>query len=245
MRPHPMGGGARLAGWTGARAVLVVRRAGDPVYHDPGVKALLASAGILAATALLVAGCGSGTKSITSTTAVAPTKATCAFRHGWQVLANRIGADVYCPGWLPDPLTSQIDGRWSNINSVSKDRSYLESFVWQDTDGPNTSGELHVNLRGYPDRTKMPLCLTGLKDNILKPCFAGAHGTITAGGIKAKLYTVNQDADTWHLLLLWHHNDGLYTLSEHLAPPLDYKKVIAYLKQELAGLVLIAPSHST
>ena len=245
MRPHPMGGGAGVAGWDRLVRALGVQLAADPVYHGPGVRALLASAGILAATVLLVAGCGGGTKSATTTTTAAPAKATCAFRHGWQMLANRIDADVYCPGWLPDPLTSQINGQWSNINSVSKDRSYLESFVWQDTDGPNTSGELHVNLRGYPDRTKMPLCLTGLKDNILKPCFAGAHGTITAGGIKAKLYTVNQDADTWHLLLLWHHNDGLYTLSEHLAPPLDYKKVIAYLKQELAGLVLIAPSHST
>jgi hypothetical protein len=211
-----------------------------------GVKALLASAGILAATALLVAGCGgSGTKSAATATTPAPAKATCAYRHGWQLLANRIGADVYCPGWLPDPLTSQINGRWSNINSVSKDRSYLESFVWQDTDSAALSGELHVNLRGYPDRTAIPTCLGGLKDNVEKPCFQGLHGTITAGGIKAKLYTVNLDADTWHLLLLWHHNKGLYTLSEHLAPPLDYKKVIAYLKHELGSLVLIAPSHST
>ncbi len=178
-------------------------------------------------------------------TAAAPAKAACAFRHGWQQLANRIGADVYCPGWLPDPLTSQIGGQWSNINSVSKDRSYLESFVWQDTDSPGIGGELHVNLRGYPDRTTIPSCLGGLKDNIWKPCFAGAHGYVTANGIKAKLYTVNMDADTWHLLLLWHHGDGLYTLSEHLAPPLDYQKVIVYLKHELGSLVLIAPSHST
>ncbi len=35
---------------------------------------------------------------------------TCAHRAGWQQLANRIGADVYCPGWLPDPLIGQIGG---------------------------------------------------------------------------------------------------------------------------------------
>jgi hypothetical protein len=232
--------------WVCGEACSGVQEAAERVYHGSSVRALLASAGILAATALLAAGCGGGSKSAGTTTTIAPpAKATCAYRHGWQLLANKIGADVYCPGFLPDPLTSQINGQWSNINSVSKDRSYLESFVWQDTDTPGTSGELHVNLRGYPDRTTIPRCLTGLKDNVWKPCFAGVHGSIAAGGIKAKLYTVNQDADTWHLLLLWRHKGGLYTLSEHLAPPLDYRRVIIYLKQELGSLVLIAPSHST
>ena len=159
-------------------------------------------------------------------TAAAPAKATCAFRHGWQLLANRIGADVYCPGWLPDPLTSQIDGQWSNINSVSKDRSYLESFVWQDTDGPNASGELHVNLRGYPGPHEDPdSASTGLKDNILKPCFAGAarhdHGR---AGSRRRSTPSTRTPTRGTCCSLWHHNDGLYTLSEHLAPPLDYRK---------------------
>ena len=64
---------------------------------------------------------------------------------GWQRLANRIHAPVYCPSWLPDPLTGQIGGRWNNIDSVSKDRSYLIGFVWQET-----AEEIHINLRGYP-----------------------------------------------------------------------------------------------
>ena len=59
------------------------------------------------------------------------------------------------------------------------------------------------------------------------------------------MFTVNQDADAWHLLLAWHHHGGLYTLSEHLAPPLNFKKVMAYLRHELDSLVLIAPSRST
>ena len=92
----------------------------------------------------------------------------------------------------------------------------------------------------------MPKCLDGAEGQHPEALLRRRRtGTITPNGIKAKLYTVNQDADAWHLLLAWHHNGGLYTLSEHLAPPLDYKKVIAYLKQELASLVLIAPSHST
>ena len=34
------------------------------------------------------------------------------------------------------------------------------------------------------------------------------------------MYTVNQDADQWHVLYAWTHNGTLYTLSEHVAPPL-------------------------
>ncbi len=212
------------------------------------VRGLIAAAGLAACFALLAAGCGSSKQAATSTpaaVAAAPTKPTCAHPAGWRLLANRIHADVYCPGWLPDPLSSLIGGQWNNINVVSRDRSYLESFIWQDTDSPALSGELHVILRGYPGRTAIPTCLEGLKDNVPTPCFAGIHGTVIENGIKAKLYTVNQDADEWHLLLLWHHKGGLYTVSEHLAPPLDYRKVVAYLKHELGSLVLISPSRST
>jgi hypothetical protein len=172
-------------------------------------------------------------------------KVTCAHPAGWRALANRIGADVYCPGWLPDPLTSQIGGQSNNIDSVGKDRSYLESFIWQDTDTPNISGELHMILRGYPGRTAIPKCLGGINDKTWIPCFAGPRGHVSSNGIKATVFTVNQDADAWHLLLAWHHHGGLYTLSEHLAPPLNFKKVMAYLKHELNSLVLVAPSRST
>ena len=52
----------------------------------------------------------------------AATRPTCpkAWAGGWQKLANKIQAPVYCPGWLPDPLTGQIGGRWNNINSVAR-----------------------------------------------------------------------------------------------------------------------------
>lgn len=205
---------------------------------------LAASLSLAAVT--LLAGCGSGGHHVS-----APARATvaaqprCAYRAGWQLLANRIGADVYCPGWLPGPLTAQIGGTSNNINIVSHDRSYLESFIWQDTDTPGVSGLFHVNLRGYPGRTKIPTCLGGVNFNTPVPCFAAPHGLVTENGIHATLYTVNQDADAWHLLLLWRHSGALYTVSEHLAPPLDYHGVVVYLKHELASLVLIAPDHRT
>jgi hypothetical protein len=205
------------------------------------LRGLLAISAVLGACALLASGCSGDAKKADAATK-APAKPVCAHPAGWQKLANRIKAPVYCPGWLPDPLTNQIGGRWNNINSVSADRSYLESFVWQDTDAGGGGGELHVNLRAYPGVTKIPTCRTGGVDSQNVPCFADPAGTVKANGITTTMYTVNQDADTWHYLLLWRRGGTLYTLSEHLAPPLDGPKLRQYLKHELSQLVLIKPT---
>src|SRR5438128_12692550 len=90
------------------------------------------------------------------TASSAPAARSCpaAWRGGWQALANRIQAPVYCPTWMPDPLDARIGGRYGNGESVSRDRSYLISFIWREPG----SGEVHVNLRGYPGRTRIPTC---------------------------------------------------------------------------------------
>ena len=209
------------------------------------MKAGLFSAALVAALALLVSACGSSTKTAATTTAAAaPAKPACAYRAGWQQLANRIQTAVYCPGWLPDPLTAQLHGKWNNINTVSPDKSYLESFVWQETGGGAAGGELHVNLRAYPGRTTIPTCRTGGADSQNVPCFADARGTVSANGLKATMYTVNQDADQWHVLLAWQRAGSLYTLSEHLAPPLTYGHLVEYLKHEFRSLVMIEPTSA-
>ena len=112
----------------------------------------------------------------------------CPDRAGWQKLANRIKAPVYCPGWLPDPLVGKLGGEWNNINSVSPDRSYLESFVWQETGGGAAGGELHVNLRAYPGRTKIPTCRTGGVDSRNVPCIDQPIKSISSYGISTLLY---------------------------------------------------------
>jgi hypothetical protein len=205
------------------------------------VRGLLTTGLVLCACVALATGCGDNAKKATAAPVVSRALP-CNHVAGWQKLANRVKVGVYCPGWLPDPLTSQIGGRWNNIDSVSKDRSYLESFVWQETGGGAAGGELHVNLRAYPGVTKIPTCRTGGSDSQNVPCFDEPRGTISAGGITARLYTVNQDADAWHALLLWRRNGTLYTLSEHVAPPLTFNRVVQYLKRELASLQLIEPA---
>jgi hypothetical protein len=203
----------------------------------------------LVAVGLLAAGCGSSSKP--AAPVAAPKKETgcpAKWRATYQKLADRIHAPVYCPRWMPDPLTGEIGptvsfgGAGGSSLSVDKDRSYLALFVWAEPG----SGEIHVNLRGYPGRTKIPTCIkedtNGTKTVKTKvPCFSDPGGIVKAPGIAARVYTVNQDADLWHILYAWHYAGGLYTVSQHVAPPLTYRKVEQSLGRILNNLVLVKP----
>ena len=151
---------------------------------------------------------------------------------------------VYCPTYMPDPLDGVIGSRWNNINALSRDRSYLESWVWQETGLGAAGGELHVNLRGYPGRTTIPKCVDDdTAKPTLIPCFADPAGTVRANGIKATVFSVNQDADQWHILYAWRRSGSLYAVSEHVIRPLTYRQVHRNLDRILNGLVLVAPSR--
>jgi hypothetical protein len=189
----------------------------------------------LAVLAIVLAGCSDGDTGAGA--GVVKAKPSCLDRSGWEHLANQIQAPVYCPGWMPDPLNGVIGGQWNNIHSVSKDRSYLIGFIWFE----RGSGELHVNLRGYPGRASIPNCPGDVRGSRV-PCFADPHGHVRAHGINATVYTVNQGADQWHVLLGWHRAGSLYTLSQHVAAPLTYRQVVADLKRMLGSLSLVTPA---
>src|SRR5690242_5239975 len=192
--------------------------------------------GVVAAVALVVA--------VPAGSAAAPKTCPAAWASGWQKLANKIQAPVYCPSWMPNPLNAKIGGDYIDIYSVGKDRSYLVSFLEH---GDVGSGDVHVNFRGYPGRTKIPTCTTVIPNGKKTirgrtPCFADAAGTRSSRGITATIYRVNQDADQWHILLAWHHGGSLYTVSEHVIKPyLSATLVQRNLDRLLAGLVLVRP----
>ena len=193
------------------------------------------------AATLALAGCGASD----SVNASAKVRCPAAALAGWRHLANRIDAPVFCPSWLPDPLDGVIGSQWNNIDEVSWDRSYLLSWVWQETGLGAAGGEKHVNLRGYPGRTRVPRCVDAdSKQRKLIPCFSDNAGKVRAGGLAATVYDVNQDADQWHVLYAWHYAGGLYTVSEHVAPPFGYRKVRQNLDRMLRGLVPIKPTAS-
>jgi hypothetical protein len=208
---------------------------------------------LAAVAALVAAGCGADRAGQPAAQAKSSARCPASLRAGWQGLAKRIDATVYCPTWMPDPLYGQITGHPNfgaaggvSLSVSPKDRSYLASFVWAEPG----SGELHVNLRGYPGRTAIPICTEkqstkGVVHTVKLPCFADPRGTVRARGILATVYTVNQDADLWHVLYAWRRNGSLYTLSEHVAEPLTYAKVVANLNRMLRGLDLVEPQPAT
>jgi hypothetical protein len=185
--------------------------------------------------------------SVAAQGAAAAPNASCpaAWARGWQILANKVDAPVYCPTWMPNPLDAQIGGQYEDIYSIGKDRSYLVSFL---AHGDLGSGDVHVNFRGYPGRTSIPRCATIIlqgKKTIhgTTPCFADPAGKVRAAGIVATIYTVNQDADQWHILLAWHRGGSLYTVSEHVINPYDSaRKVTQNLQHLLKSLVLVRPA---
>jgi hypothetical protein len=193
--------------------------------------------GVLAAALVLLAvGCGEASLPRRVAEYQAPRSCPQNALPGWQRLANRIDAPVYCPAWMPYPLDARIGGAYANGESVSRDRSYLVSFLWREPG----SGEVHVNLRGYVGKTRIPTC-SDLDTNKPVRCFSDRKGTVRAGGIAARVYTANQGADQWHVLYAWRRGGSLYAISEHVAPPNSYARVIRNLNRMLRGLVLIQP----
>jgi hypothetical protein len=196
-------------------------------------KLLQAGAFALALVALPLSGCGGGAEANVSGEAVARAPSSCQDKAGWQKLADRIGAPVYCPSWLPAPLTAELGGEWHSTDSIRRDKSYLMGFIWFEPG----SGEVHVNLRGYPGSTAIPDC-----DG--RPCFNDPQGTKRVGDLEVQRYSVNRGADTWHLLYAWELEGSLYTVSQHVVPHLGltYEKVAANLDRIVRGLQLIEPT---
>ena len=162
-----------------------------------------------------------------------------AWASGWQKLANKVDAPVYCPTWMPNPLDAKIGGQWTDIYSISKDHSYLVSFLEH---GDLGSGDVHVNFRGYPGSTTIPRCPGPVKKSPPIACFSDPVAHLKSNGIDATVYQVNQGADQWHILLAWHHNRSLYTVSEHVIAPYRFStQVKRNLARLLHGLVLVRP----
>jgi hypothetical protein len=195
---------------------------------------------------LLAAGC-SGSESEDSQAAT-PTKQPPAcpakWRAGWQQLANRVGVPVYCPSWMPSPLDAEIGGQWNSDGAaVDRDRSYLVGFLWHEAG----SGDVHVNFRAYPGKTTVPRCIDtqtsgGKTRRRSIPCFSDARDTRIVRGRKVTVYTVNRDADQWHVLYAWKRRGTLYTVSEHVAPPLTFTRVVRNLDRLVETAALVQPT---
>jgi len=158
-----------------------------------------------------------------------------AWTPGWQKLANRIGADVYCPSWMPNPLDGRIGSENYQFTQVDKRGGYLVSFLYYEN-----SYEVHVNFRSFAG-TAMPHC-RDLETKRQIACYSDAAGRLSANRISATFYTVARDADQWHLSYLWRHAGATYVVSEHVASPYGFTQVKANVARILRGLALLKPA---
>jgi hypothetical protein len=193
---------------------------------------------------LVALGCGGDEDESSPRAATAAPVCPAEWRPGWQRLANRIQAPVFCPSWMPNQLTGEIDGPWESGYSVKRDRSYLVSFLWHEA-----GNDVHVNLRGYPGSTKIPTCedtqtVAGVTHRRKIPCFSDRQRTRRIGRFDVTLYTVNQGVDQWHLLYTWKTAGSLYALSEHVAPPFSLLRVHQNLERMLRGLTRVEPNNT-
>ena len=191
---------------------------------------------------VLAAGCSDDGSAPSKAASPQPPACPAAWKGGWQRLANRVNATVYCPTWMPSPLDGKIGGDWDNGVSVDPDRSYLVSFLWHEP----PAQDVHVNFRAYPGRTRMPRCnddrvVAGRKVKRVVPCFSDPQPVRRVKGIAVTPYTVNQGVDQWHVVYLWRRGGTLYTVSEHVAKPLTYRRVVQNLDRIVEGLVKIDP----
>jgi hypothetical protein len=193
---------------------------------------------------LAAAGCA-GDDGVEQNASAKPSAPACpaAWKPGWQRLANQVRIPVYCPSWMPSPIDAEIGGQWNSDGAiVDRDRSYLAGFLWHEAG----SGDVHVNFRAYPGRTAIPRCVDtqtsgGKTRRRSIPCFSDPQGTRQVGDKKVTVYTVSRDADQWHVTYVWHENGTLYAVSEHVAPPLTFRRVLQNLDRIVGGLEPIEP----
>ena len=189
---------------------------------------------LLAVLTASATGCGGGDATPVRASASAPA-CPARFAGEWQRLANRVGAPVYCPAWLPDPFTPDLHSQWTATDEVSSNGTYLIDFNWYEVQ----SGTVHVVLHGYPRRTAIPRCVGD--DRRPAPCFDQPTLHKRLGGRAVTVYTRNRAIDTWHVVYAWRHDGSLYAVSEHVAKPLTYRQVLQNLDRIVKNLVLVEP----
>jgi hypothetical protein len=190
---------------------------------------------------LVTAGCGGESSSPGSNSAPAAsqpagsssTVRTCpaAWTADWQAWANTIGAVVYCPTFIPSPLTAEIGGTW--LTAKEPGRSWQLGYSWLE------HGDLvHVVFEGYPASRKWPPMCDGV------PCFDGETGTEAIAGKQVTWYEKNEASHSGHLAAVFRANGYVYVVSMHVSQPYDTDaKVRTALTRTVSGLVPMQPAQ--
>ncbi len=183
------------------------------------------------AIAILGFGCGDdGPPAAGAPSSRSPAVATCpaAWADDWQAWAERIGAKVFCPSFLPSPITGEIDGRWNTAKAPGK--VWQLGYAWLEHDDL-----VHVVFEGYPDKRWPPDC-EGV------PCFADKVGTERIGSHEVTWYDRNEASHSGHVAAVFHDSGYVYVVSMHVYRPYDSRQqVTGLVRRMVAGLVPLEP----
>jgi hypothetical protein len=136
---------------------------------------------------------------------------------------------IYCPTFLPTPITGEIGGQWNTAQQPG--RAWQLGYAWLEHD------ELvHVVFEGYPGRA-WPVDCEGV------PCFAHIVGRQRIGPFQVTWYDHNQASHTGHIAAVFRANGNVYVVSMHIAAPAaPESKTKALVARMVAGLVPITPT---
>ena len=120
------------------------------------------------------------------------------------------------PDLAAEPADGKMGGQWNNSESVDKDSSYLESFVWQEPPSQrratSTCAATPGGRRSRPARTPV---VGGKVARATMPCFTDPHGKRRSAGSRRRC-TRSTRAPTSGTSSTRGTTTGLYTVSEHV-----------------------------
>jgi len=164
-----------------------------------------------------------------STAPATPAECPSAIASGWQRWANRVDETVYCPTFMPSPVTAEIGGQWNT--AIAPGRSWQLGFTWLEHDDL-----VHIVFEAVP-RTRWPISCEGV------PCFDDRTGTERIGDHEVTWYDRNEASHSGHIAAVFRSGGMVQIVSMHVYQPhADPNDVEQLVREMVAGLVPVTPA---
>jgi hypothetical protein len=197
------------------------------------------------AVAALAAGCaGAGDAGAGGETGKPAAEKQCpkAWAADWARWADRVGMTVYCPTWLPSPITGEIGGQWNT--AAESGRFWQLGYVWRDV---GFADLVHVVFDGYPPDAWPRKCrdtrrVDGKVTTVPVPCFSGPLGRERVNGLDVRWFRRGRGSHGGHVVALFAHEGNTYAVSMHGLPGTPIERTRANVRRIVANLVPVRPA---
>ena len=124
----------------------------------------------------------------------------------WQSWADRVDARIYCPTFVPSPITAEIDGRWNTAKAPGE--VWQLGYAWLEHEDL-----VHLVFEGFPE-DRWPVRCSG------RPCIDGKTGTETIAGHEVTWYDRNKASHSGHIAAVFRDQGYVYVVSMHVGTAL-------------------------